>query len=271
MRTFVVLLALFASQGSWANGQRQLEQLASQVAILWDTYRPVCKMGLSAEQQARIEPRLLWLESKLGSEPLLNTLNAVHQPKLAHVWSQPAWQRMTLLEGHALQNEQRENLREYLFKLQTNQPNATRQTLITKLQQSSLHLNTALRKGLWKTCHALAMEGMASQQIDALLESRWQKQSQKVVQHLEQELSAFYFFSYRQISNEELQQFALLQAKIAPWTEVIRTGIDQYFAQLHLSLMSIPMSDITHLEPIDEPFPSSRPWHPTPSQPPFQP
>ena len=267
--TFV--LSTVVTSISWADGKRQLEQLSSQVPALWKNYRPICVMGLEAEKQMRVDTRLQMLDLRMSSDELKSALNSVGAPVLTAVWKKSAWKRMGLLELQALQPEEREEFREYYFKLQTNEPNQTRQDLITELQQTAQQLNLALREGIWKTCHALGMEGLAQEQLEAALENRWQKQRDNVDRHLEKELGSFYFYSYRQIGNEELKQFAQLQVDILPWTESMVGGIKQHFTELRQQLMSKPLSAMPTTDPTGEPFPASRPWTPAPSQSPFQP
>jgi len=265
------ILSTVTASISWADGKRQLEQLSSQVPTLWQNYRPICVMGLEAEKQLRVDARLQMLDIRMSSEELQSALNSVGAPVLTAVWQKNAWQRMGLLELQALQPEEREEFREYYFKLQTNKPNQTRQDLITELQQTAQQLNMALREGIWKTCYALGMEGLAQEQLEAALENRWQKQRDNVDRQLEKELGSFFFYSYRQIGNEELKQFAQLQLDVLPWTESMAGGIKQHFTNLRQQLMTEPLTVIPTTDPADAPFPANRPWTPAPSQSPFQP
>ncbi len=267
----VVLGSVLVTTSVQANGQRFLEHLSSQVQPLWRNYRPVCRMAQPADLQLRLGPRLAWLDGQMQAGNLKDALQQVGAPVLTAVWQKPAWRRMQQLESDAVAQSERENLREYFFKLQVNTPNPTREALIEELLQTALNLNMALREGIWKTCQATGLYGMAEEQMEAAVENRWQKQSAKVASQLKQELAAFYFYSYRQIANEELQQFAQMQLDIAPWTEAMVSGIQQHFAQLRAQLLQQALAEQPMQSPSDEPFPSSRPWTPTPSQSPFQP
>lgn len=267
----ISLVAILTTSLSWADDQRLRQQLAEQLPVLWQHYRPVCVMALAPELQLRVDNRLLILDEQLVPGVLNQSLDSVGAPVLTSVWKNPAWRRMALLEQQALQPEEREELREYYFKLQVNKPNAARKDLITELQQTAHQLNLALREGIWKTCYALGMEGVAAEQMEAALDNRWQKQREKIDRHLDKELSAFFFYSYRQITNEELQQFAQLQLDVLPWTEAMVSGIQQHFAFLRQQLILQPLADAPTTAPADAPFPADRPWTQAPSQSPFQP
>lgn len=264
-----LVVLLFSTSTSWANGKQQLDQLTSQVPILWQAYRPLCIMGLEADKQLRVDDRLQILDTQMTGLTLKDDLQNTGAPVLTSVWQKPAWQRMAILEKQALQPEQREALREYYFKLQTNKPNEARQDLIIELQQTAQQLNLALREGIWKTCYALGTEGLAEAQLEASLDNRWKKQRKQVVRHLEKELSAFFFYSYRQISNRDLQQYAELQLNVQPWTEAMGQAIKQYFAALRQQMVNQPLAAVK--DSVDEPFPANRPWTPAPSQLPLQP
>jgi len=268
----VLLMALMAfSTSSQANNQRLLEQLSTQVQPLWRNYRPVCRMAQPADMQLRSGPRLAWLDTQMEASSLNAALQQVGAPVLTAVWQKPAWRRMQQLEAEALAQSERETLREYFFKLQVNTPNAARADLIEELLQTALNLNLALREGIWKACQATGLSGIAEEQVEATVDSRWQQQKPKVEAQLKRELAAFYYYSYRQIANEELQQFAQMQLDVSPWTQAMAAGIQQHFAQLRSRLMQQPLAELPTQSPSDAPFPSDRPWTQAPSPSPFQP
>ena len=133
------------------------------------------------------------------------------------------------------------------------------------MAQTIQHLNLALRRGIWKTCQSLAWESLANEQMETVLDSRWQVQGEAVSAHLNNELSSFFYYSYRQISNEELAQFSQLHQTLQPWVEAMGTTIDQYFVQLRQRLVLEPLTTPKRSE-VDGPFPASRPLRPALSQ-----
>lgn len=270
MRTLMLAMAFFTSS-SWAvSASNTIEQLTSQLAPVWQAIKPSCVMALDLETQQGVMPRIAFLDRQLIASHLTAHLQPLAEDNHP-AWSNQAWAIREQLERSALSLEDRESLREYFFKLQTQTPNAGRAKLVAEVQHMSEQLNITLRKELWKTCHALGFHSMPQVQMEAAVDQRWLKQSKKVSKQLNKELAAFYFYSLRQVENLELAVLAKTATELNPWVASTVQSIEAYFYQLRGNLLTTALADKAANSSVSEPFPASRPWHPVPSQGPFQP
>ncbi len=234
----LVVAQLLCVSMSWANPQVKIQQVASQLAPLWQTYQPLCVMGLQVDIQLRVAPRIQLLNEFLTPPPFIEHLSQRPSVIPDEYWQHALWNKQAELEANALEAQQRETFREYYFKLQTHQANPVRAQLVHRMQQAATQLNAALREGLWKTCATLGLENMALEQIEAVAEHRWNMQKDRVQWQLEQTIAAFYFYTYRHVNNQELEEMTLLHEAVQPWAEDMAEGIREYFAQLRLVMLS---------------------------------
>jgi len=264
MRIISVVFLFLFSLSTWANvANEKLESFTAQVSPFWHALKPTCVMTLEPELQAQVSQRVNYLNEKLVANELMAALTVSAQD-ISPVWQSPLWQELKLLESNALALENRESLREYFFKLQTQTPNPQRTELVNKVQQVSESLNYVLRKELWKTCHALSFSQIPVEQMESAIEQRWAVQDKKVKVQIHRELAAFYFFSFRQTSNEKLAELAQLTTGVEPWLEQTSEYITVYFTQLRTLLLQMPF--VVNPDEAGEPFLEDRPWPPSPSQ-----
>lgn len=278
---FLFLILLFSSLAAKAASPSQtIEQLTIQVAPLWKTMRPVCVMGQDIKLQPAIRHRLEFLDSRLVANKVSKQVQTLlakppvdpAAPKMnkkgwRKAWSDQVWSLREQLERVALKPEERENLREYFFKLQTQTPNAERTALVNKIQYMSETLNLSLRQELWKTCHGLGLAVMPAEQMEQAVSQRWLKQSEKVEMQLSKELAAFYFYSLRHVRNPELAIIADVSAKLDGWVELASLAIQNHFANLRAQMVAIPFVVPEQVIPsTDGPFAEDRLWNPAPSQ-----
>lgn len=241
----------------------QIEALSAQVSPFWQTLRPACAMALEPNLQTAIGERLRFLDEQLIASKLIDSLAAQGKDR-SNQWRSPVWAVREKLEKAALQLDDRESLREYFFKLQTQTPNPERSELVMGIQYMSEKLNLALRKELWKTCHALGLSALPAAQLEASVEQHWLQQEEKVGLQIKRELAAFYFYSFRQTGNDQLQAFVDVAQPLTPWVDATAVAISEHFAQLRAELLQVPLT--LTLDAADEPFLEDRPWPPSPSQ-----
>lgn len=257
---FVLLLA-----PSWlwaASPSANIEALAAQVSPFWKTLRPTCVMGLEPDVQAGVTARVNFLDDQLVGYQLEKAL-ATQAKDRSVQWRSPVWSQRDQLEKNALKLKDRESLREYFFKLQTQSPNRERAQLVADIQYMSEQLNFVLRKELWKTCHGLGLAQIPVIQFETAVEKRWQAQAPKVRLQLSSELGAYYFYSFRQTGNEQLQGFADVAKGLIPWVDATAQAISEHFANVRAQLLAVPIEQVT--AEADAPSPADRPWPPSPS------
>ncbi|MFT7110795.1 MAG: hypothetical protein ACI843_002470 [Psychrobacter glaciei] len=248
MRVVICLLALFSTSGWAASAASTVQQLSSQVAPLWQSIRPTCFMALDLESQQAVSTRIEFLDSQLIARNLTEHLSSLSANN-DKAWKDPSWTVRQKLERSALKVEERESLREYYFKLQTQKPNSERKKLVQQVQNMSENLNLTLKQELWKMCHALGFHSIPQSQLETAVHQRWLKQQAKVKMQLNKELAAFYFYSFRKLPNSELAVMAKTSSQLASWVETSQSSIKQYFQQLRGQLLAIelqlvePMSD----------------------------
>ena len=265
--------SLFVSLGysaiSWsASASNSIEQLSSQVAPSWQSIKPACVMALDLDTQMAVADRLEFLDSQLIASGLNTHLVPLASDK-NKAWSNQAWGLREQLEQSALSVEERESLREYFFKLQTQTPNADRAKLVSTVQYMSEKLNITLRKELWKTCHALGFETMPQEQLETAINQRWLKQSKKVKRQLNKELAAFYFYSLRQVQNMELAVLAKTAEQLNPWVDSASEAIESYFLQLRSQLNNTELRRVEIESSADKPFSNTPTWNPSANKSPF--
>ena len=260
--------ALASINAAAISASSSIDQLSSQVAPLWQSMKPACVMALDLETQGSIGDRLELLDNQLVANGLSNHLKPLAKDR-NKAWNNQVWTLRETLEQSALTVEEREPLREYFFKLQTQTPNADRAKLVADVQYMSEQLNRALRKELWKTCHALGIETMAQEQLEAAVEQRWLKQAKKVNNQLNKELAAFYFYSFRQVQNMELAVLAKTAAALNPWVDATAESIEAYFLQLRGQLLETELKALAVQPVTDKPFLQPKPWVPSNQKSPF--
>ncbi len=250
---------------SWgASPQQKIEDLSLQVAPLWQTLKPVCVMAVQADLQPSLQARLDYLDEQLLSSNLIYRLVDHVGPDRSSAWSSQVWAFQEQLEQAALAPVERESLREYYFKLQTQTPSKRRANLVADVQYMSEELNMVLRQQVWKSCHALGLTQLTSEQLEEAVQERWLVQSKRVKKQLHDELAAFYFYSFRAVENKELTVIANLSNELKPWVDNSKLSIEAYFTNMRAQLVNYPL--VSPIIPEDEPFSESRPWNPTPSQ-----
>jgi len=185
-------------------------------------------------------------------------------PDTHSAWSSQVWALQEQLEFSALSPVEREPLREYYFKLQTQTPGEHRSKLVADVQYMSEQLNMTLRQQIWKSCHALGLSQLSTPQMEEAVEQLWLKQAKRVQNQLHDELSAFYFYSFRAVENTELMVIANLSNELKPWVDTSKVAIEDYFANIRAQLVAYPVLPPSPLT--DGPFPVTSPWQPTPSQ-----
>jgi len=263
MRRLFAVLSLLPSLVWAASPLGQIEALSAQVSPFWQTLRPACSMALEPKLQMAVAERLSFLDEHLIASELNDSLSAQTKDR-SNQWRSPVWAVREKLEKAALQLDDRESLREYFFKLQTQTPNPERSGLVADIQYMSEHLNLALRKELWKTCHALGLSAIPVVQMETAVEQHWLHQEEKVRLQVKRELAAFYFYSFRQTSNEQLQAFVDVAQPLTPWVDATAVAISEHFANLRAQLLQVPLT--LTLDAEDEPFLEDRPWPASPSQ-----
>jgi hypothetical protein len=262
---FLILPFLLWAQLTWgASPSQKIEELSSQVAPLWQSIRPVCVMGVNRSLQQALQERLNFMDERLVASNLIGYFSNQSSMPKNQAWSSPVWQLQDQLERDALNPEEREELREYFFKLQTQTPNKERSKLVADVQYMSEELNMALREQIWKTCHALGFSQMTNEQMETLVDERWQGQFKKVKKQMHDELAAFYFYSFRTVQNKELAVIARVSSELKPWVESTKASMQNYFRGLRAELLIEPIN--LPSPSTDEPFPVARPWNPEPSQ-----
>lgn len=246
-----------------ANGNNvaieKLESFSAQISPLWKTLKPACTMSMEPSLQKQLIQRTTFLSEQMVASQLLGSLQSIQANNVN--WASPLWQEQLALEQSALALENRESLREYFFKLQT--PNPERAKLVSAIQYMSQTLNVTLRKELWKTCHSLGYQSLPSEQLEAALDKRWLSQEKKVTLQVKRELAAFYFYVFRQTSNDSLQQMAQLNLSTSAWVQAVTLAITDHFQLLRSQLTATPF---VMTDSIDEPFLQDRPWPQVPSQ-----
>ncbi len=264
MRLICLPILLWAQLAWSASATQKIEELSVQVEPLWQSIRPVCVMGVNTSLQFALQERLTFMDDNLIADNLISHfLNQVPKPEI-QAWSSPVWQFQDQLERAALNPLEREGLREYFFKLQTQTPNKERSKLVADVQFMSEQLNLELREQIWKTCHALGFNQMTVEQMETLVAKRWKLQSKKVKKQMHDELAAFYFYSFRTVENKELAVIARVSTELKPWVEGARTSIQDYFSELRAQLLLQPL--VIPTQSTDVPFPVTRPWNQAPSQ-----
>lgn len=275
----ILLGFLLLSASVWsASPSQTIEQLSVQISPLWKTMRPVCVMAQDAKLQPAVLNRLEFLDSRLVASAISKNVLAVLSSETPQAskeawrkaWNNQAWSLREQLETMALKPEDRENLREYFFKLQTQTPSKTRGELVQKIQHMSEALNLSLRQEMWKTCHSLGLWDVPEAQMETAVNQRWLKQSKKVEMQLHQELAAFYFYSFRQVLNPELAILADVSEQLDSWVELAALAIQTHFTQLRTQLVAIPLvltAEIPSVNPSNNgPFATGSPWQASPSQ-----
>ncbi len=264
MRLLCLPLLLWAQLVWPATASQKIEGLSVQVAPLWQTLKPVCIMGVDVDLQPGLQARLDFLDEQLMSSNLIANLVKLAGRDTSTAWSSPVWALQDQLEKAALQTDEREALREYYFKLQTQTPGKHRSKLVGDVQYMSEQLNLTLREQIWKSCHALGIAQVPLLQMEASVEQRWLKQAQKVKQQIHDELAAFYFYSFRSVENTELEVIARLSTELHLWVDGAKVNIEKYFGNIRARLLEFPLPSVNHST--DEPFPVIRPWLQAPSQ-----
>lgn len=259
----LVLLGLFSVSAFAGLAAQKLESFTAQVSPMWKALKPACAMTLEPNLQIQMSQRLAFLDEKMIGRELLSALSASASDRTTP-WTLPVWAEQEKLEKDALALENRESLREYFFKLQTQKPNPERAKLVDAIQNMSETLNYTLRKELWKTCHALSFSQMPVEQMEAAVDKHWETQNEKVRIQVKRELAAFYFFSFRQTSNQKLRDFAQAAQQLDPWVEKSAQAISEHYQQVRSELISVPF--VINSDAADEPFLEGRPLLPSPSQ-----
>ena len=263
MRWICLPMLLWAQLAGAASAQQKIEDLAVQVAPLWETLRPVCVMAVQAELQPALTARLAYLDSRLMASNLIVDLVAQVGPNSNTAWSSQVWALQDQLERSALAPVEREPLREYYFKLQTQTPSEHRSKLVADVQYMSEQLNMTLRQQIWKSCHALGLSQLNSVQMEEAVQVLWLQQSKRVQKQLHDELSAFYYYSFRSVENTELMVIANLSNELKPWVDQSKVVIENYFAGIRARLLAYP---IDAPKPLNETsFPEVPAWGVTPS------
>lgn len=262
MRGLLLALVLVPSCLWAASPRENVESLSAQLAPFWQTLRPACLMALEPNVQVATTARLAFLDQRLVASQLEKALSKVSKDTSSQ-WRSPVWSVRDKLESNALKLDNRESLREYFFKLQTQAPNPERSQLVSDIQYMSETLNFVLRQELWKTCHALGLSQIPVSQLETAVAQRWSVQEEKVRLQLKRELAAFYFYSFRQTSNAQLKSFADVTKALNPWVDTTADAISQYFAGLRAQLLQVPLVVIP--DSIDAPLLEDHPWPPSPS------
>ena len=264
MRWICLPMLLWAQLACSASAQQKIEDLALQVGPLWQTIRPVCVMAVQADLQPALQARLDYLDSQLLASNLITRLVEKVGPDANSAWSSQIWALQEQLEKSALDPSEREPLREYYFKLQTQTPGKHRSKLVADVQYMSEQLNMTLRQQIWKSCHALGLSKLSAQQMEEAVEQLWLIQAKRVQNQLHDELSAFYFYSFRAVENAELWVIANLSNELKPWVGTAQLAIEDYFTNIRAQLVAYPIQAPS--PSTDERFPGARPWSPAPSQ-----
>jgi hypothetical protein len=252
-----------------ASASHSIEQISSQLAPSWKSMKPACVMALDIDTQMAVSDRLEFLDGQLVANRLNDHLSPLSSDK-NKAWNNQVWGLREQLERSALSVEEREPLREYFFKLQTQTPNADRAKLVSEVQFMSEQLNITLRKELWKTCHALGFDAMPQEQLETAINQRWLKQKKKVTRQLNRELAAFYFYSFRQVQNLELAVLAKTAAELNPWVKSTSEAIETYFYQVRTQLLATNLKqDIAPVTTDETAFPNAQTWNPNASKSPF--
>lgn len=249
----VLLILLFSSPFTWAaSADEKIEQLAVQVAPLWRAMKPVCEMALDNKMLPAVADRLDFLNANLVASNLVEHMKKQVKPSANKAWSATSWQAQSRLEKAALDPAERDALREYYFKLQTQTPNPERVALVEKIAYMSESLNLALREGLWKTCYAIGLNDIENAQLENAVQQHWITQEMGVRSMVKNELAAFHFYAFRQVQQQQLDVMASVSEQLKAWTDLSAEHVRGYFAQLRADMLSIPLSSIS--PSIDEPF-----------------
>ena len=262
MRWMCLPMLLWAQLACAASAQQKIEDLAQQVAPLWQTMRPLCVMAVQADLQPGLQARLDYLDNQLLASNLIVRLVEKVGENASSAWRSPVWALQEQLERAALNPSEREPLREYYFKLQTQTPGEYRAQLVADVQHMSEQLNMSLREQLWKSCHALGLSQLSPEQIEEVVAARWRQQSARVQKQLHDELSAFYFYSFRSVENAELMVMANLSKQLKPWVGSAKLAIADYFASMRGQLVAYPVQALGPAS--DGTLPAARPWRPQP-------
>lgn len=258
MRIFLTSLLFVFTSSAWsASAKQTIEQLSHEVSPLWQAMRPVCVMGLNIHFQPAVESRLQFLDAQMVAQNLQQGMTQASTDK-HQAWNDPSWSLRKQLEKNALAVDEREALREYFFKLQTQKPNKIRKQLIEDIAFTSEELNVALRKELWKTCHALGGHQMTPEQLEEAVEARWQKQAKAVKDQVSAEIGALYFYAFRQVQDPELAILAKVAQNLKPWTLDTSELMAQYFTTLRARLLSVPFE--AEIDMDDDTSAEESPW-----------
>ena len=262
----VLLILLFSSPFTWAaSADEKIEQLAVQVAPLWRAMKPVCEMALDNKMLPAVTDRLDFLNANLVASNLVEYVQSQVKPSANKAWSAPSWQAQARLEKAALKPAERDALREYYFKLQTQTPNQERVRLVENIAYMSESLNLALREGLWKTCYAIGFSDIEAQQLENAVQQHWITQEMGVRSMVKNELAAFHFYAFRQVQQQELEVMANVAQQLKAWTDLSAEQVRGYFAQLRADMLNVallpisPSTDVPFLEvPLENqvPFPN---------------
>lgn len=244
MKKLLILCVLGASPLVSASSQQELDGISEQLPILWQDYRPLCEAGFTLNSQLALGDRLLFLDDALGSTPLNNRFKqAQRQIDITRIWAKELWANRWQQEQAALVVNQREALRDYLFKLQEQKPSGERETLVRNIAQHALRLNVALREGIWKSCYALDKhtQGVV---LESELEEHWQQQKTRVTAQVERELSAYYFYAFRLVPTASMREYAKLEANIQSWTDLMEGTLRSHFMALRNEMAAIPFNPV---------------------------
>ncbi|EAT13062.1 hypothetical protein HF888_00575 [Bermanella marisrubri] len=256
---------LVISFDSLAASQRTvIEDLSAQVSPLWQDIHSACLLAMQPQMQYRVSERLQFAKQNFTASRVADGILANLNNPPAVPWQAKSWGIRKRLEASALETNQRDKLREYYFKLQTQTPTETRLELVNMIVDPILRVNLALHEGLWKSCYSLNLTGLDNEQLQLSIDQRWQAQKQEVRKALYNELSAFYFFAFRQIDNTQLNILAKDSAAYRAWFEAASTAVNQYFTRLHASLLAVALLEPTKPR-ADEPFLEGPLGNPAPS------
>jgi hypothetical protein len=255
----------FSAASVAASASHSIEQVSSQLTPTWKSIKPACVMALDLDTQMAVSDRLEFLDSQLVANRLVNHLKPLSTDNNP-AWKNPTWKLREKLERSALSVDERESLREYFFKLQTQTPNANRAKLVNEVQFMSEQLTLTLRKEIWKTCHALGFDAMPQEQLETAVNQRWLKQQAKVKKQLSRELAAFHFYSLRQVQNMDLAVLAKTSAELNPWVESTSAAIETYFYKVRTQLLATDLHQPAAPVSDDASFPEVRTWNPNGSK-----
>lgn len=252
MRLLIFVL-LFSSSFGWAaSADEKIQQLAVQVAPLWRAMKPVCEMALDNKVLPAAADRIDFLNANLVASNLVEHVQTQAKPSANKAWSATSWQAQARLEKAALEPAERDALREYYFKLQTQTPNPERVAVVEKIAYMSESLNLALREGMWKTCYAIGFSDIEAEQLEKAVQQHWITQEMGVRSMVKNELAAFHFYAFRQVQQQQLDIMANVSEQLKAWADLSAEQVRSYFTQLRANMLSIPLLAIS--PSIDAPF-----------------